>query len=94
MPGIMLRHKADYSTSCSLNNITNFSDRMMGQESCSINGHISLKGTFLVRCKILSAQLKVSEQKVQGRFQKLFAVLLEEYIQVKVIIRFLCFYIA
>jgi hypothetical protein len=51
---------------CGLTNIiARVSGQMMTQDSCSVNGHIVLKGTFLVRCKILSAQLKVSKQKLE-----------------------------
>ena len=46
----------------------------MTQDSCSVNGHIVLKGTFLVRCKILSAQLKVSKQKLERRFQNFIRI--------------------
>ena len=42
--------------------IARVSDEMLKQESCPVNEHIFLKGIFLVRCKVLSSQLTVSEQ--------------------------------
>ena len=58
----------------------------MRHGSYSVNGHISLKGTFLVRCKILSAQLKVSRQRL--------GIEVVFYERSKIIVHFLCSYIA